>query len=155
ARGAFPDRGRVVVSHHSPFALPEDWESRLSAMRATGARGVKLVAGAGDLALSLKIGSCQAKQPAHTVAVFPMGPASPPGRVLVALPGALLVYGPVGVDTAPGQIPLRGLFEIYRVTESRRIDALYGVVGGSPAKSLSPFLYNALFAARGLSSLYV
>ena len=91
ARGAFPDRGRVVVSHHSPFALPEDWESRLAAMRATGARGVKLVAGAADLAASLRIASLQARAPRDTVSVFPMGPASPPGRVLSALAGASLV----------------------------------------------------------------
>jgi len=155
ARGAFPDRGRIVVSHHSPFTLPEDWESRLSAMRATGARGVKLVAGAADLASSLRIASLQARQPRDTVAVFPMGPASPPGRVLSALGGASMVYGPVDRDTAAGQIPLIDLLEIYRIAQPRRIDALYGVVGGSPAKSLSPFLYNALFQARSMASLYV
>jgi shikimate dehydrogenase len=157
ARGAFPDRGRIVVSHHSPFALPEDWESRLSAMRATGARGVKLVAGAAELASSLRIASLQARQPRDTVAVFPMGPASPPGRVLSALSGASLVYGPVqdAHETAAGQIALRDLFAIYGIGEPRAIDALYGVVGGSPAKSLSPFLYNALFRTRAMASLYV
>ncbi len=154
-RGALPDRGRVVVSHHSPFVLPEDWESRLAAMRATGARGVKLVAGAADLASSLRIASLQARQPRDTVSVFPMGPASPPGRVLSALSGASLVYGPVDHETAAGQIALRDLFEIYRIGEPRTIDALFGVVGGSPAKSLSPFLYNALFRTRGMASLYV
>jgi shikimate dehydrogenase/3-dehydroquinate dehydratase type I len=157
ARGAFPDRGRVVVSHHSPFALPEDWESRLAAMRATGARGVKLVAGAADLAASLRIASLQARAPRDTVSVFPMGPASPPGRVLSALAGASLVYGPVDglAPTAAGQIALRDLLEIYRIHEPRAIDALYGVVGGSPAKSMSPLLYNALFRTRGMASLYV
>ena len=158
ARGAFPDRGRIVVSHHSPFGLPGDWESRLSAMRATGARGVKLVAGAADLASSLRIASLQARAPRDTVSVFPMGPASPPGRVLSALAGASLVYGPVDVvrETAAGQIALRDLLEIYRIQEPRAVDGLYGVVGGSPAKSLSPFLYNALFRARDMSSsLYV
>ncbi|HEY4231560.1 MAG TPA: type I 3-dehydroquinate dehydratase [Thermoanaerobaculia bacterium] len=156
ARGAFPDRGRVVVSHHSPFALPGDWESRLAAMRATGARGVKLVAGAADLAASLRIAGLQARQPHLTVSVFPMGPASPPGRVLSALAGGSLVYGPVEHETAAGQIALRDLFEIYRIQEPRAVDALYGIVGGSPAKSLSPFLYNALFRARAMSSsLYV
>jgi 3-dehydroquinate dehydratase type I len=155
ASGAFSDRGRVVVSHHSPFAVPEDWQARLSAMRATGARGVKLVAGAADLASSLRIASLQAGQSRDTVTVFPMGPASPPGRVLSALTGASMVYGPVDRDTAAGQIPLIDLLEIYRIAQPRRIDSLYGVVGGSPAKSLSPFLYNALFHAREMPALYV
>jgi shikimate 5-dehydrogenase len=126
-------------------------------MRATGARGVKLVAGAADLASSLRIAALQARQARDTVSVFPMGPASPPGRVLSALAGGSLVYGPVhdGRDTAAGQIPLRDLLEIYRIADPRRVDALYGVVGGSPAKSMSPFLYNALFRVRAMPSLYV
>ena len=158
ARGAFPDRGRVVVSRHSPFGLPERPDALLAAMRATGARGVKLVAGAADLAASLRIAALQARAPRDTVSIFPMGPASPPGRVLSALAGASLVYGPVdlGRETGAGQIALADLLEIYRVHEPRAIDALYGVVGGSPAKSMSPFLYNALFRARAMSSsLYV
>ena len=28
------DRGRVIVSHHSPFSIPEDWRDRLAAMLA-------------------------------------------------------------------------------------------------------------------------
>src|SRR5262249_30601901 len=155
--GAFPDRERIVASHHSPFAVPEDWETRLAAMRATGARGVKLVAGAADLASSLRIASLQARQPPDTGSGVPIGRASPPGRVLSALSGASMVYGPVqgARETAAGQIALRDLFEIYRIAEPRTVGALYGVVGGSPAKSMSPFLYNALFATRGIDSLYV
>lgn len=152
---AFQERERIVASHHSPFAVPEDWDGRLSAMRATGARGVKLVAGAADLASSLRIAALQAGQPRNTVTVFPMGPASPPGRVLSALLGASMVYGPVDRETAAGQIALADLLEIYRIANPRKIEALYGVVGGSPAKSLSPFLYNALFRARELPHLYV
>ncbi|HSP94569.1 MAG TPA: type I 3-dehydroquinate dehydratase, partial [Thermoanaerobaculia bacterium] len=44
----FAQRQRIVVSCHSPFALPVDWERLLSEMRASGTRAVKLVAGAAD-----------------------------------------------------------------------------------------------------------
>jgi shikimate 5-dehydrogenase len=123
-------------------------------MRATRARAVKLVAGAGDLPASLRIAGIQRTQDGAT-AIFPMGPASPPGRVLSALSGAALVYGPVDRETASGQIPLSDLLDVYEVQRPRRIEALYGIVGGSPARSLSPRLFNALFRARDLDRLYL
>src|SRR5262245_28074666 len=151
---ALPERERVIVSHHAPFSLPDDWESRLFAMRATRARAVKLVAGAGDLAASLRIAAIQRTQDG-AASIFPMGPASPPGRVLSALSGAALVYGPVERETASGQIPLSDLLDVYEVQRPRPIEALYGIIGGSPARSLSPRLYNALFRARGQERLYL
>src|SRR4029077_6303109 len=87
--------------------------------------------------------------------VFPMGPASPPGRILAALSGASLTYGPVDRETAAGQIPIQDLLSVYEIARPRRVEALYGIVGGSPARSLSPRLYNTLFRARGLDWLYV
>lgn len=154
APGLFPDRRRVVASHHAPFGLPDDWSARLSAMRASGVRAVKLVAGAADLAAALRTAHIQRSQPEDT-AVFPMGPASPPGRILSAIFGSALVYGPVERQTAPGQIPLRELLEVYRVTDRPRIEALFGIIGADVSGSLSPLLHNALFAVRGLPSLYL
>jgi shikimate dehydrogenase len=84
-----------------------------------------------------------------------MGPASPPGRVLSALFGAALSYGPVEGETAAGQIPVKDLLEVYEVGRPRTIEALFGIVGGSPSRSLSPHLYNALFRSRKLPLLYL
>ena len=151
----FPERGRVVVSRHAPFGLPEDWEGLLAAMRATGARAVKLVAGAADLPASLAIAAIQKRQTDPAVSVFPMGPASAPGRVLSALFGGALVYGSVERGTAPGQVALAELLETYETARSRPIEALFGIVGTDVSASLSPFLHNALFRSRGLPFLYL
>jgi shikimate dehydrogenase/3-dehydroquinate dehydratase type I len=151
----FPRRERVVVSLHSPFGLPEDWAARVSAMKASGARAVKLVAGVADVASGLRIAELQRAIGDPGVAIFPMGPASAPGRVLSALFGAALVYGPVERETAPGQIPIGDLLSIYEVDRPRVPEALYGVVSGNTAKSLSPYVHNALFRARELPYLYL
>ena len=153
-RDAVPERERVIVSMHSPFSLPSDWEARLSAMRSAGAHAVKLVAGASDLAGGLRIAELQKRQN-DGVAIFPMGPASAPGRVLSALFGAALVYGPVERETAAGQIPIGDLLAIYEVDRPRSIEALFGVIAGSTARSLSPLLHNTLFRARDLPFLYL
>jgi len=152
--GLFPDRRRVIASHHAPFGLPEDWKSRLAAMRAAGARAVKLVAGAADLAASLRVAAVQRAE-SRDAAVFPMGPASQPGRILSALFGSALVYGPVERQTASGQVPLGELLSVYRVTRPRRVESLYGIVGADVTGSLSPLVHNALFVARDLPFLYL
>src|SRR5262249_38907484 len=94
-----PDRRRVVVSFHSPFSLPADWADRIREMLSTRARAVKLVAGASDLRGSLAFAEAQKTLDA-SVSFFPMGPASAPGRILSALFGGSLVFGPVGAPTA-------------------------------------------------------
>jgi shikimate dehydrogenase/3-dehydroquinate dehydratase type I len=154
-RAAFPQRERVVVSLHSPFSLPEDWAARISAMLATRARVVKLVAGAADLPTSLRIAELQRRQDEASVTIFPMGPASPPGRVLSAIFGGALVYGPVERETAAGQVPIADLLDVYGVGSRRAIERLFGIVGENPSRSLSPLLHNALFRARGLPYLYL
>jgi len=151
----FPDRGRVIASCHSPFSLPRDWKELLAAMRATGARAVKLVAGAADLRASLAVAEIQKKSGSSSVSVFPMGPASAAGRVLSALFGAALVYGSVEEQTAAGQLALADLIFFYRVETPRRIEALFGIVGADVSESLSPYLHNALFRSRDLPFLYL
>ena len=153
--GTFPDTRRVVVSHHSPFALPDDWEGLLSAMRGVGGRAVKLVAGAADLPASLAVAEIQKRQPDSATAVFPMGPASAPGRILSALSGSALVYGSVEGRTAAGQIALAEMLETYQVDRPRAIEALFGIVGSDVCDSLSPQVHNALFRSRGLPYLYL
>jgi 3-dehydroquinate dehydratase/shikimate dehydrogenase len=153
--GAFPDRRRVVVSRHSPFGLPEGWESLLAEMRATGGGAVKLVAGAADLPASLAVAGIQKRSRDGKTSVFPMGLASSPGRILSALFGAALVYGSVDGRTASGQLSIADMLEIYQVDRPRPIEALFGIVGGDVAGSLSPELHNALFRSRGLPRLYL
>lgn len=151
----FPDRRRIIVSCHSLFSLPEDWEGILAAMRAAGARTVKLVAGAADLPASLAIAAIQKRQEGSAVSIFPMGPASAPGRVLSALFGATLVYGSVERRTAPGQLALADFLEIYEIARPRSFEGLFGIVGTDVSDSLSPLLHNALFRSRELPFLYL
>ena len=153
--GALADRSRVIVSAHLPFALPADPESLLSAMRETRPLTVKLVAGAAHLRGSLDLADLQRRQVDGATAIFPMGPASVPGRILAALFGSALVYGAVGVPTAAGQPLLSELLDVYGTHERRAPEALFGIVAADPAGSLSPFVHNALFRSRDLPFLYL
>lgn len=153
--GALADRRRVIVSAHFPFGLPADWEARLAAMRETGPLAVKLVAGAAHLAASLAIADVARSRADGRTAIFPMGPASLPGRILAAVFGSALVYGAVGGPTAPGQPLLSELLDVYATDRAGRPEALFGIVALDPSGSLSPAVHNALFRSRDLPYLYL
>jgi shikimate dehydrogenase/3-dehydroquinate dehydratase type I len=149
------DRKRILVSAHFPFGLPADWQPRLAAMKQTRPVVAKLVAGAAHLAASLAIAEVAAGHSDGSTAVFPMGPASLPGRILAALAGGALVYGAVGGPTAPGQPLLSELLDVYETDRPRRPEALFGIVAADPTGSLSPVVHNALFRSRDLPFLYL
>jgi 3-dehydroquinate dehydratase type I len=151
----FVDRRRLLVSSHFPFGLPPDWEARLAAMRQTGALAVKLVAGAAHLRASLELAEIQRRCADGATSIFPMGPASAPGRILAALFGGALVYGSVDRPTASGQPLLSELLDVYTTDHVRRPEALFGIVALDPSGSLSPLVHNALFRARDLPFLYL
>ena len=152
---ALGDRGRVVLSTHFPFALAADWRERLAAMRSTGALAFKIVGGAAHLPASLEIAEMQRRESDGRTAIFPMGPASAPGRVLAAHFGSALVYGSAGRPTAPGQPALAELLDVYRTDRPEAPVALFGVVARDPSPSLSPLVHNAFFRSRRLPYLYI
>jgi 3-dehydroquinate dehydratase/shikimate dehydrogenase len=149
------DSRRVIVSAHFPFGLPDDCEAVLADMRQTGSLAVKVVAGTAHLAASLAVAELGRSHADGRTAIFPMGPASAPGRILAALFGSALVYGSVGRPTAPGQPMLAELLDVYATDRPRRPDALFGIAAADPAGSLSPAVHNALFRSRRLPRLYL
>lgn len=149
------DRRRVVVSAHFPFGLPPDWEARLAAMKETGPLAVKLVAGAAHVSASLAVADAARSKADGRTAIFPMGPAGVPGRILAAVFGSALVYGSVEAPTAPGQPLLSELLDVYGTDRARRPAELFGIVALDPSGSLSPAVHNALFRSRDLPWLYL
>jgi 3-dehydroquinate dehydratase/shikimate dehydrogenase len=149
------DRRRVIVSAHFPFGLPADWKTLLAAMGESDARAVKLVAGAAHFSAALTIAEALRSRSDGRTAIFPMGPAGLPGRILSAVFGSALVYGSVDGPTAPGQPLLSELLDVYATDHARRPAALFGIVALDPSGSLSPAVHNELFRSRGLPYLYL
>lgn len=153
--GILPDRRRVISSAHFPFGLPANAEEILAGMGATGSRAAKLVAGASDLSAAFAVAALQNRRRGFPATVFPMGPASAPGRVLSAHLGGALIYGSAGTATARGQLALAELIDVYGTDRPRAPDALFGIVAAETSASLSPRVHNALFRSRGLPCLYL
>ena len=89
------------------------------------------------------------------VIAVPMGDVVTPLRILALREGSALVYAPVQTATAPGQISLEEMNDLYRADHLSHKTSIYGVIGRPIAHSLSPILHNAAFAARRIKAVYL
>jgi 3-dehydroquinate dehydratase / shikimate dehydrogenase len=91
----------------------------------------------------------------QNVIAVPMGDAAMAARVLALREGSALAYAPVENSTAPGQVTLDAMKNLYRVDRLRRKTRVYGVIGDPIGHSLSPVLQNAGFQARKMDAVFL
>jgi 3-dehydroquinate dehydratase/shikimate dehydrogenase len=91
----------------------------------------------------------------HRVVAVPMGEIGLPGRILALREGSALTYAPVAAATAPGQVGLRELKELYRAHELTAKTRVYGVIGNPVGHSLSPLLHNTGYVAAKKDAVYL
>jgi 3-dehydroquinate dehydratase/shikimate dehydrogenase len=84
-----------------------------------------------------------------------MGEIGLPARILALRAGSALAYAPIADATAPGQVSLRELKELYRAHELTSSTNVYGVIGNPVEHSLSPLLHNTGFIARKMDAVYL
>ena len=86
-----------------------------------------------------------------------MGEAGKWTRILGLANGSPLTYASLesGSETAPGQISAKDLVELYRAKTLDEKTAVYGIIGGNTSYSMSPYIHNAAFAAKGLNNAFV
>ena len=89
------------------------------------------------------------------VVAVPMGEIGLPGRILALRAGSALVYAPVARATAPGQVGLHDLKELYRAHELTQKTRVYGVIGNPIGHSLSPLLHNTGYVAAKKDAVFL
>ncbi len=92
---------------------------------------------------------------ARRVVVVPMGEIGLPGRILALREGSALVYAPVAAATAPGQVHLRDLKELYRAHLLTKKTRVFGVIGSPIGHSMSPLLHNTGYVAAKKDAVFL
>jgi 3-dehydroquinate dehydratase/shikimate dehydrogenase len=90
----------------------------------------------------------------HVVAV-PMGEVGLPARILALREGSALAYAPVAAATAPGQVSLREMKDLYRAHLLTHKTAVFGVIGNPIGHSLSPLLHNTGYLAAKKDAVFL
>src|SRR2546425_266483 len=142
----FLNRARVVFSCHDFRGTPGNLAAIVRRLERWGGDAIKIATQCNSIADSLSV-LALARGKRRVVAV-PMGEMGLPARVLALREGSALAYGAAGEATAPGQLTLEEMKNLYGADKVDRRTRGYGVIGNPVGHSLSPLLHNSGFQAR-------
>jgi 3-dehydroquinate dehydratase / shikimate dehydrogenase len=135
---------KVMLSIHDFRGTPKTF-SRIDPPARNGADAVKIAAMARNLSDSVRL--LRIARGTGKVVAVPMGEIGLPARILALREGSALLYAPVAAATAPGQVGLREMKELYRAHKLTAKTRVFGVIGNPIGHSLSPLLHNTGFVA--------
>ena len=153
--------GRVLISAHDFQCVPANLAKLLGGLENHGGDAIKIAATCQNLADAKRL--LPLARGRRNLVVIPMGEAALPARILALREGSALAFASIGEATAPGQLSLAALRDVYRLGARQRRRPLnltrrtkvYGVIGDPIGHSLSPVMQNSAFAAHGLDAIYL
>ena len=150
-----PD-AKLILSAHDFEKMPADPSGLARRMVDAGADVVKLVGLARDAADNAVVFDVLRNTPCPAVALA-MGEYGLPSRLLGRRFGGAWTYASVerGAESAPGQITIDEMKDLYRHDSLGPDTRMYGVMGNPVAHSASPAIMNAAFAEIGFDGVYV
>ncbi|MFQ5862182.1 MAG: shikimate dehydrogenase [Candidatus Brocadiales bacterium] len=160
AVGEFVERAgtKVIVSYHNFSETPADTELREIRQRLTdtGAHVVKIVTFAQKITDNLRL--FRLLEGARTLTVaFCMGELGQVSRILAPKYGSFLSFASLGKgkESAPGQLSVRELLDVYNFPRINRSTDVYGLIGNPVGHSLGPLLHNTCFREEKLNAVYL
>ena len=144
---------RVMVSYHDFHGTPRNLAGIVGRLESAGGQATKIAAQCHSVSDSMRI--CELARTRRDLVAIPMGEFGFAGRVLSPRIGSALAYAAVEQATAPGQLSLDAMVDLYRVAQITRRTRVYGVIGDPIGHSLSPLLHNTAFRARKFDAVFV
>jgi len=144
---------RVMISHHDFRGTPRDLAGIVRRLERAGGHAIKIAAHCRSVSDSVRI--CELARRRRNVVAIPMGEFGLAGRILSLRMGSALAYAAVEQTTAPGQLSLDAMADLYRAAQITRRTRVYGVIGNPIGHSLSPLLHNTAFHARKFDAVFV
>jgi 3-dehydroquinate dehydratase/shikimate dehydrogenase len=144
---------RRIASVHYFRRTPSDYDAVIAALSRSGADAIKIAAQCDTLTQASKLLSVAGLH--RNVIPVPMGEIAESARVIALRSRYGLAYAPVENATAPGQISLQTLKNVYRADRISGKTRIYGVIGDPIGHSLSPHLQNAGFHARKVDAVFL
>jgi len=148
----YPVPQRVMLSLHDFHRTP-DLPRTVSPSANGGVDAVKIAAEARTIRDSIRL--LRLARRSKNFIAAPMGEIGLPARILALREGSALAYAPVAAATAPGQVSLHDMKNLYRAHALTRRTRVYGVIGDPVGHSLSPLLHNTGFVARHVDAVYL
>jgi 3-dehydroquinate dehydratase / shikimate dehydrogenase len=150
----------LVVSYHDLEGVPENLDLLYASMCECGADVVKIAVtprSIADVASLMAFATQTGTAGGTPLVALAMGPLGVITRIVGGRYGAPFTYAcaAAGAEAAPGQIPAALMADLFRVRNIGAETRVYGVLGRSVQRSLSPVLHNRAFEAAGVDAVFV
>jgi 3-dehydroquinate dehydratase / shikimate dehydrogenase len=148
---------RLILSTHDFTARPSDLTRKIMAMQDEPACSVVKVAyRARSIRDNLELFEILRDRQKPTIALG-MGEFGLMSRILAPKFGGFLTFASLRDEstTAPGQITIDELVNLYRFRSITPTTKVYGIIGWPITQSMSPMVHNAGFEAIGWDGVYV
>jgi 3-dehydroquinate dehydratase/shikimate dehydrogenase len=147
----------LLLSFHD-FEKHIDLDATFARIQKFEPEFVKIVSTARTLSDSLELLQWLKRRSgdAQLVAIA-MGEPGIASRILSLRSGSAFTFASAseGSGTAPGQIVVRSLKDLYRIEDLDQATKIYGVAGNPVSHSLSPLMQNSAFRRERLNSVYL
>lgn len=152
--GKYP-KTKFILSYHNFEKTPDDLEGLYRSMSQFPAYSYKIAAMANTTNDALKMLLLAKKY--QKVSAICMGERGEFARVLGPCVGNLVNYCCLNLEnkTAPGQLSLGELMDIYHYPSLNPQTAIYGLIGDPVEKSPGHKHHNGVFRRRGINAVYV
>eukprot|EP00274_Cyanoptyche_gloeocystis_P006319 CAMPEP_0196654866 /NCGR_PEP_ID=MMETSP1086-20130531/4602_1 /TAXON_ID=77921 /ORGANISM="Cyanoptyche gloeocystis , Strain SAG4.97" /LENGTH=573 /DNA_ID=CAMNT_0041986873 /DNA_START=285 /DNA_END=2006 /DNA_ORIENTATION=+ len=151
---------KLILSYHNYTSTPSLEELRAihDQMRASGADVTKVATFANRVTDNLEVFRLLASVPDDAPCIgLCMGPCGLMSRALAPKVGSFLTFAAMdsGKETAPGQLSIDALKNLYRFKKIGPTTKVHAIVGSPVAQSMSPAIHNAAFQELDLDCVYV
>lgn len=147
---------KLIVSYHNFLETPPNLDDIHEELCRTGAHIAKLAVFANDITDNIRVFQLLKGAGIPTIALC-MGEVGLMSRVLAQKFGSYMTFASLekGKESAPGQITIHELLNLYRFKKTNAETKIYGLIGNPVAYSISPAIHNAAFAEKGLNCVYI
>ena len=145
----------VIASYHNFDHTPPDLESIIEQACASGAQIAKVATHVNRWANNRRIFDALARKWDKPIITTGMGDLGQITRIAGPSRGSFLSYAFSSSESAPGQVSLKEMLNVYKFRRLTKSTKLLGVLGMPVAHSKSPVLHNRAFEKSNLDFAYM
>jgi len=145
----------VIASYHNFDHTPPDLESIIEQACATGAQIAKVATHVNRWADNRRIFDALSRTWDKPIIATGMGDLGQITRIAGPSRGSFFSYAFSGSESAPGQISLQEMLNVYKFRRVKKSTKLLGILGMPVDHSKSPVLHNRAFEASNLDFAYM